>query len=82
MSDNEKPSACECCDFMTSDLEPFSYQKPEKKDRGMKWLCNICSNTIAGNTVEYASSYEVSDVMRMLAYCTNLILSKREAEKK
>jgi hypothetical protein len=65
---------CESCGFET-DLNVYEAMATGGVTREFKH-CDICWNTTAGNASRYSGQYPNGDVLKMLAYCTNLILSK------
>jgi hypothetical protein len=66
---------CQCCGFKT---ELNEYPSGNQQ---VKWLCHLCSETLAGNTVNDALSYGRSFyyLSRCIIYCTHVILKELKA---
>jgi hypothetical protein len=66
---NEKPDACDSCEYPTADLVAFS-MRPDRPEVSL-WLCVVCRNTLAGNAAFYPEQYPDRSSMAMIAWGIN-----------
>lgn len=67
---------CSCCGFDTQNLHIYEdLAEGPTACRVKKFTqCDVCYSTFAGNSERYPSQYPNGEVLRHIAYCTNLIL--------
>lgn len=63
-------ATCEACDYKAP-LTAYSGSPIEKR---IWLLCKICAATASGNAAIYRNQSHEHRTLRMMAYCTNLIL--------
>lgn len=70
-----KVTECFSCDFLTKceKIPGGTFRFNHKED---EWLCNVCNNSQAGIAAFFPEQHQNLDVLRMIAYVTNLILQK------
>jgi len=76
-TDDVSDFQCASCEFQTTNLHVVNDRSED--GRNTRTLCDICYSTHAGNAIRYPSQYRESrEIMKMLAYCTNVILEARK----
>ena len=75
---------CESCGFEDIELEPYRMNRNFPKKIEDKVLCFVCANSMLGVAYEYPEQYKDFQVMKLIGYCTNLLLKeiRRANEKK
>lgn len=76
-----KPEACEFCDFTTSALKPYTNTSAvglsARTQESHKWLCCLCAATPAGSACEYPDHFpESAASMRTVCFVGNTILKE------
>lgn len=78
---SEKPAECPCCEFPTEALKlHYATDSIGKFEGRQNWLCDLCSATMAGKTVDRPMTYEGQvETLRTVCYVGNAILAKLQA---
>lgn len=68
---------CDSCGFKTTKLNRYKDHCERSKDAmwtDVFFFCDVCFSTFTGNAHRYPSQYPDAEVMKLVAYCTNLII--------
>lgn len=76
MDDEGQLEECDGCHYLGLLLK--TYESSKISGLGPKSLCELCAETLIGNSVEYPNQYEYREVMQLIGFCTNKILQKLE----
>jgi hypothetical protein len=79
MSKRENPGECDCCGFVTNDLQLFADQDTTLAGGGKTrkddfWFCDLCCSTMASTSHRYPGHYADHASMRTTCYVGNVLL--------
>lgn len=73
MSKKQQPEECECCQY-GGDIKLTEYDGPPHRKNEKNWLCELCSSTFAGSSLDYPSQYPEAKTLQTICYVGNVIL--------
>lgn len=71
---SEKPEACDCCMFETSELKRYEMRSAFPRTDVFKWLCSLCAGSEAGTVFDYRYTLykDNSDLAKIMGLICNV----------